>query len=360
MLEQAKEVLGSNAARVEWIEGYIKDASSGPFDAATCLLTLHMIKDDGGKLETLREIRKRLKPGAPFALVDNCVDPAETDFKRWMDRYAQFARENGVDEEMVAKARASVEASGTMVSPNREEELLREAGFREEIASALLGWRGIEGDRRFALRRVGAPGNFPWLTAGRFAGLMQYTPVRREEDEAPTHVTTPDGDVLEIMGEALAADVARRYGHPVEMMQMKHGVFDEADVSVIAAGTVEGICRLGGVASDVRRFRPNILVRTQSNAVFEENDWVGGSIAFGEGPDAPAIHVTMNDRRCVMVNLDPDGGPASPEVMKAALKANRNDAGIYATVTRAGHIAVGQRVMLHAVGAAKRLTEGVA
>jgi uncharacterized protein len=231
----------------------------------------------------------------------------------------------------------------------------------EQVVSAQLGWRGVEGDRRFALRRIGAPGNFPWLTAGKFAALMQYAPVRREAGEgAPTHVATPEGEELEILGEALAADIARRHGHPVEMMQMKHGVFDEADVSVIAAGTVKDICRLGGVETDVRRFRPNILVRTRQNAAFEENDWVGGQLTFGDGPDAPAVAVTMNDPRCVMVNLDPDGGAASPEVMKAALKANRNDAGVYATVTRAGRIAVGQAVLLHAVGARKRLREGVA
>jgi tRNA (cmo5U34)-methyltransferase len=143
MLEQAKEVLGGNAGRVEWIEGYAADAPAGPFDAATCLLTLHMIRDDGGKLDVLREIRRRLKPGAPFALVDNCGDPAAPGYERWMDRYSQFARDCGVDAEMVAKARASVEASGTMVSAAREEELLREAGFRDiELFYTALSWRG--------------------------------------------------------------------------------------------------------------------------------------------------------------------------------------------------------------------------
>ena len=74
---------------------------------------------------------------------------------------------------------------------------------------------------------------------------------------------------------------------------------------------------------------------------------MGGVLTFGEEAEAPALAVTMRDVRCVMVNLDPDGGPASPEVMKAALKANRNDAGVYGTVTCVGRLEVGQKVWLH-------------
>jgi hypothetical protein len=41
------------------------------------------------------------------------------------------------------------------------------------------------------------------------------------------------------------------------------------------------------------------------------------------------------------------------------VRANENNAGVYGAVTRAGRIAVGQAVMLHAVGAAKLVPEGV-
>lgn len=228
----------------------------------------------------------------------------------------------------------------------------------ERIESATLGWHGIEGDRRFAFRRMEAPGGFPWLTAGRLPDLLSYTPLPREDGNAealPTHVLTPDGERLELMGDALAAEVSRRHGHRVEMMQLNHGIFDEAAISVIAEGTVAEICRAGQVAPDVRRFRPNILVRTTENAAFEEDRWVGGTLAFGEDEAAPAMTVTMRDPRCVMVNLDPDGGKPSPEVMKAAVRANENNAGVYGAVARAGRIFVGQAVVLHAVGAMKRL-----
>jgi uncharacterized protein YcbX len=132
-------------------------------------------------------------------------------------------------------------------------------------------------------------------------------------------------------------------------MRLKHGIFDDASVSVIAAGTVREIGRLAGVAADARRFRPNILVRPARAVPFEEDGWVGGVLTFGDADDAPAVTVTMRDVRCAMVNLDPDGGAPAPEVLKAVVRANQNNAGVYATVTRVGRLAAGQPVVLRQV-----------
>lgn len=74
---------------------------------------------------------------------------------------------------------------------------------------------------------------------------------------------------------------------------------------------------------------------------------MGGVLTFGEGNAAPAIHVTMRDLRCSMVNLDPDTAASAPEVMKACVRANQNTAGVYGTVTRPGRVEVGQRIFLH-------------
>jgi hypothetical protein len=130
-------------------------------------------------------------------------------------------------------------------------------------------------------------------------------------------------------------------------MQLRHGIFDEAHISVIASGTVREVCRLAGVNADVRRFRPNILVRSTRGVPFEEDRWVGGVLTFGDAGDAPAVTVTMRDVRCAMMNIDPDEGSRAPEVLKAVVRVNDNNAGIYGAVTRTGRIAVGQTVRLH-------------
>jgi uncharacterized protein YcbX len=215
----------------------------------------------------------------------------------------------------------------------------------ERLEAATLGWHGLEGDRRLALRKMNDRGGFPWLTAGKLPELLLFAP-HRGDDDVLTHVRTPHGEEMPIFGEELAAEVGRRHGAPVEMMQFKHGIFDEASISVIASETVSEISRLAGRGADVRRFRPNILVRLLRPAAFQEDDWVGGTLSFGEGDDAPAIGVTMRDVRCGMLNIDPETAALAPEMMKAVVRTHENTAGIYATVTRIGRVAVGQRIFL--------------
>ena len=224
-------------------------------------------------------------------------------------------------------------------------------GERLEVAE--LGWYGLEGDRRLAFRRTDDRSGMPWLTASKLRDLLLFAPQRREDGAQgdtllPAHIRTPDGEVMPVFGEDLAKEVGRRYGAPVQMMQLRHGIFDEASISVIASDTVREIGRLSGRSLDVRRFRPNVLVRLLRSAPFQEDEWVGGVLSFGEGDDAPAIAVTMRDERCSMVNLDPGSASPAPEVMKAVVRAHQNTAGIYGAVTRIGRLAVGQTILLRA------------
>jgi uncharacterized protein YcbX len=223
----------------------------------------------------------------------------------------------------------------------------------ERLEAAELGWHGLDGDRRLAFRRMDDRSGFPWLTAGKLPDLVLFTPCRREgaaEGDLPTHVRTPDGEEMPVFAEELAAEVGRRYGAPVRMMQLKDGIFDEASISVIASDTVREIGRLAGMNPDLRRFRPNVVVHLLRPAPFQEDDWVGGALSFGERDDAPMISVTMRDVRCSMVNLDPESAHPAPEVLKAVVRANQNNAGIYGAVTRIGQLAVGQTVYLTAAG----------
>lgn len=215
----------------------------------------------------------------------------------------------------------------------------------EPLESAELGWHGVEGDRRLGVRRLGERGGFPWLTASKLAELVRYAPAGDGES-----IVTPEGEALPTFGEALAADLGRRHGAPVELMKLKHGIFDDACVSVIAADTVAEIARQSGTPADVRRFRPNIVVRTTRALPFEEDGWVGGVLQLGDA----AIAVTLHDVRCAMVNIDPDDASLNHEVLKAVVRSNRNNAGVYGTVTRAGRIAVGQAVTFAPSGAASR------
>jgi uncharacterized protein len=219
----------------------------------------------------------------------------------------------------------------------------------ERLETANLGWHGLEGDRRVAFRRVADRSGMPWLTACKLPELLLFRPQRCEggaPGDIPTHIRTPDGEEMPVFGEDLAREVGRRYGSPVEIMQLNHGIFDEASISVIASDTVHEISRLAGLGLDMRRFRPNVVVRLLRSLPFQEDEWLGGVLSFGDGHEGPAVTVTMRDVRCSMVNLDPDSASPAPEVLKAVVRVNQNNAGVYGAVTPIGRLAVGQTVVL--------------
>jgi len=142
MINQGRAYLGDPAS-VDWVEGYVFDAPEGPFDAATCLLTLHFVPDDGAKLETLKAIRNRLKPGAPFVIAHLSIDKNDPASERRFDRYLTFGRDSDMDPKVLKDAHEKVRDHLNCVGPERDEALLREAGFRDiELVFRGLYWCG--------------------------------------------------------------------------------------------------------------------------------------------------------------------------------------------------------------------------
>ena len=216
----------------------------------------------------------------------------------------------------------------------------------EPLETAKLGWHGLEGDRRFAFRRLIDKSSFPWLTASKLPQLILYRPFGIDANNAeqlPTHVRTPDGNEYELRGDELREEISRLHGSDVELMNLKHGIFDESALSVISLSSVHGLEREAGREFDLRRFRPNVLLETNGEP-FEENEWVGRTLLFGD--NGAALKVTMRDERCVMVNFDPDTAERDAEVMKTIVRLNENCAGVYGTVLGTGELRVGQVVSL--------------
>jgi len=215
--------------------------------------------------------------------------------------------------------------------------------------SAFLGWHGLDGDRRFAFRRLGDDSGFPWLSASRLRELILFHPFGLDEstgEPLPTHVRAPGGVELELRSKELETEIAERFGNRVELMNLKHGIFDDASVSVISRATIAEISRAAEVRFDTRRFRANIVLETHNSEPFEDDDWVGGRLLFGESEPGPAVSVTARDVRCMMINLDPDTAKQDAQMLKTAVRLNTNYAGVYGTVVQTGAIHVGQPVSL--------------
>jgi len=142
MLDEARRVLGPDAARVTFCEGYVDDAPAGPFDAATCLLTLHFL-DVAERTRPIREVHRRLKPGAPFVAAHASFPQDSGARALWLSRHAAFALASGADPEQVRKMRAALDAHLPMLSPGQDEGILREAGFADvALFYAAFIWRG--------------------------------------------------------------------------------------------------------------------------------------------------------------------------------------------------------------------------
>jgi len=128
MLKLAERTLGPLAARVHLHQGYIDDAPEGPFDAATCLLTLHFVAHEARR-RTVAEVRRRLKPGAPFVVAHLSVPQGEGERALWLSRYAAFAVASGIAPDQAANAQATIDTRLTILTPEQDEAILREAGF---------------------------------------------------------------------------------------------------------------------------------------------------------------------------------------------------------------------------------------
>lgn len=142
MLRLAREMTAPHADRIRLLEGYIGDAPEGPFDGATAILTFHFI-ERAQRLEALRQLHRRLRPGAPLVLAHISFAQTEPERSMWIARHVAFGAPDGTDP---AQLQASREAIGTRLSilaPEDEEAMLREAGFSGvSLFYAGLSFRG--------------------------------------------------------------------------------------------------------------------------------------------------------------------------------------------------------------------------
>ncbi len=143
MIKLAQMTLGPFAGRAKLHTGLIDVAPEGPFDAATCILTLHFVEREE-RLRTLREVRRRLKPGAPFAVAHFSFPQEAGDRDQWLARYAAFAVASGIEPSQAENARSKIGSSLPILSPEADEQLLRDAGFSEVtlfyVGLAFRGW----------------------------------------------------------------------------------------------------------------------------------------------------------------------------------------------------------------------------
>ena len=145
MLALAERTTEAYRERIGLHKGYIADAPVGPFDAAACLLTLHFVPREE-RLETLRQIFRRLKPGAPFVVAHISFEQEEPERSLWIARHVAFGAPEGSDPADQESARHAIGTRLSVLAPDEEEAMLREAGFDGvSLVYAGLSFRGWVG-----------------------------------------------------------------------------------------------------------------------------------------------------------------------------------------------------------------------
>lgn len=103
---------------------------------------------------------------------------------------------------------------------------------------------------------------------------------------------------------------------------------------------------------DLRRYRPNIILEIPRSG-FVENDWRARAVTLDRGV---TLRVTIPRVRCVLTTLAHGELPADRDTLRAIARSNRLDVpefggswaclGVYADVTAAGEVRVGDEVVI--------------
>lgn len=268
----------------------------------------------------------------------------------------------------------------------------------ERLMRAHIGPAGIPGDRAWALRdekRGGLTG------AKKLPGLMsmaaRFAREPGEERSPEVHIQFGDDTVSSASGDIDAA-LSRALDHPVTLWpllpadQVEHyrreppaedtdqtaalralfgrtedealpdltqfpevlathhtppgTYFDAYPLLIMTRASLEALTEQAAAAGidatfDLRRFRPNLLLDTDEDG-FVENAWVGRTLALGSA----RVRVEMACPRCIMTTHGFDDVPRDPRVMRALVRHNDGNLGVYASVVEAGSVSAGDDVTL--------------
>lgn len=271
----------------------------------------------------------------------------------------------------------------------------------EQISSTQLTPLGIPGDRAWALKdevRGGLTG------AKRFPRLMAMS-ARFTEEPTATHrspevtIRTEDNDCFRSLAPDVNEQLSKALEHPVslwpllpadrtdhyrrepapagtdmtaalravfgrtgdepipdisrfpEVLATHHSppgtYFDAFPLLIVSRSALTALAKRAAAegfdaAFDVRRFRPNLLLDTDAEG-FVEDAWAGRTLTIGDAE----LHVDMACPRCIMTTHGFLDLPRDPKVMRALVRVNDGNLGVYASVVRPGRVRVGDAIHVH-------------
>ena len=246
----------------------------------------------------------------------------------------------------------------------------------EELNASYVGQTGVLGDRAFALKDADGklvtaknPRKWPAMFSHR-AAFSAPVPLA-EAELPPVMLTLPDGRVLLSNAPELESALSASLGAPVtwetvapaapvieefwpaEVEGLPHAdavtdentlpgtFFDLSTIHLLSTATLKTLMRIvPGSRVEARRFRPNFIVETNGAGGFIENGWVGKTLRIGE----VEMEITGPCPRCVMTTLAQGDLPKDSDVLRAAVRENGGEIGVYARIVAPGVMRRGDSV----------------
>jgi len=249
----------------------------------------------------------------------------------------------------------------------------------EELNALEITPRGALGDRAYALidtedgKIVSAKNPRKWPRMFDFRATFLEPPQTGAPAPA-VQITLPDGrtvtsrdeNVDQVLSEALGRRVSLQSAAPAEphleeywpkIEGLDHQdtvtdeailaqtFFDGAPIHLLSTTTLDSLRHACPEAHfEVRRFRPNIVVRVDEPASdFPEDEWLGRTLRLGE---QVRVRIDQPCPRCVMTTLAQGDLPSEPDVLRTAARLHRAHVGAYATVVAGGMVKRGDVICL--------------
>ncbi len=263
----------------------------------------------------------------------------------------------------------------------------------ERLGATALTWRGIPGDRGWAVYDEAGRG----VTNAKRLASLRACRVRYQREPVAgaaspiVEITLPDGAYV-LSDSAVAADrVSALVGRPVSLRALgpagteaaprltvegespeyvrelmgvlpdepmpdmsefppeklrllrQGNFFDAMPIHLLTRTTLETLARAAPESSwDERRFRPNLFVATDARDGYPEQSWIGRHLRVGTA----VLEIVTGCPRCVVVTQAVDELPQDHRVMRTLVRENRHTAGIYARVATEGEVREDDEVAL--------------
>lgn len=225
----------------------------------------------------------------------------------------------------------------------------------ETLQRAPIATYGLYGDRSHALIDNDKEGWDSFITARQYPQMLGYMaslPVDGGTEEAfpELQITAPDGRLLH-WTEDLIQELG---GFPNRSISLRRHRPDSKDLLAVDAGglllitnrSLQRIEERMGCSVDPRRFRANLMIELDDDAVEDEYAWVGSRLHLEDGT---ILEIVEPCERCILVTLDPDTFERNKAVLLAVKDVMDLNFGVYASVIRTGEVSVGDKLYIEKI-----------